>query len=355
MDMKIDGTRPVLVTGGTGYIAGWVIKGLLEAGLTVHATVRSLANTERLAYLHALAEGTEGSLRFFEADLLQEGSFDAAMAGCSTVFHVASPFVIEVEDAQKQLVEPAVNGTRNVLEAINRTQTVTRVVVTSSCAAIYSDNADLADTPKGVFSEEIWNTRSSLTHQPYSYSKTLAEREAWKIAEAQERWRLVVVNPCGVWGPGTQVHGSSESFKILTQLGDGSFAPAAPNLGLGLVDVRDVAEAHLRAAFLPDAQGRYILSGHDTTMPEMAKVLKERFPDYKLPTMVAPKALIWLVGPLVNAALTRKVVSRNIGHPWRGDNSKSRRELGMSYRPLAETLHDHFQQLVDHGTFAKSP
>ncbi len=351
MDMVIDRSKPVLVTGATGYIAGWVIQRLLDQGLTVHATVRDASDASRLAYLNALAEASEGALRFFDADLLDPGSFDAAMAGCSTVFHIASPFVIEVEDPQKQLVEPAVGGTRNVLEAANRTDSVQRVVLTSSCAAIYSDNADLADTPKGVFTEEIWNTRSALDHQPYSYSKTLAEREAWKIAEAQQRWRLVVVNPCGVWGPGIKVHGSSESFKILTQLGDGSLAPAAPDLGLGLVDVRDLADAHLRAAFLPDAQGRYIIAGHDTSMPEMARVLKERFPTYKLPTMVAPKPLIWLLGPLMNKVLTRKIVSRNIGHPWKGDNSKSRRELGMRYRPLAETLQDHFQQLVDHGTF----
>lgn len=92
------------------------------------------------------------------------------------------------------------------------------------------------------------------------------------------------MNPGGVWGPGTRIHESSESFKIITQLGDGSLAPAAPYLGLGLVDVRDLADAHLRAAFLPDAQGRYIIAGHDTSMPEMARVLKERFPEYKLPT-----------------------------------------------------------------------
>ncbi len=354
MKMEIDRSRPVLVTGASGYIAGWVIQRLLEEGLTVHASVRDASNTEGLAHLNRLAEGSPGSLRFFAADLLDEGSFDAAMAGCSTVFHVASPFVLAVKDAQEQLVKPAVEGTRNVLEAANRTASVSRVVVTSSCAAIYSDNADLADTPSGVFTEEIWNTRSSLTHQPYSYSKTLAEKEAWKIANAQERWRLVVVNPCGVFGPGTRVHESSESFKILTQLGDGSLSPAAPDMGIGLVDVRDLAEAHLRAAFLAGAQGRHIISGHDTSMPEMARVLRERFPNHKLPRMVAPKFMIWLLGPLINKALTRRTVSRNIGHPWRGDSSKSRRELGMHYRPIEETLHDHFQQLIDYGSFTKA-
>jgi dihydroflavonol-4-reductase len=123
--------------------------------VTVHGTVREASKTERLAYLHNLAEGTEGSLELFSANLTQEGSFAEAMAGCSTVFHIASPYQINVEDPQRDLIEPAVSGTRNVLEEVNRTPTVTRVVLTSSCAAIYGDNIDLDATPNGVFTEAI--------------------------------------------------------------------------------------------------------------------------------------------------------------------------------------------------------
>lgn len=347
--MDIDTTQPVLVTGATGYVAGHVVRRLLEEGLTVHATVRDASNAERLAYLRALADSNPGTLRFFEADLLEGGSFAEAMAGCRVVFHIASPFVLDVTDPQKELVEPAVDGTANVLSTVNQTESVQRVVLTSSCAAIYGDNADLDATPDGVFTEEIWNTTSSLDHGAYSYSKTLAEREAWRIHDAQDRWRLVVMNPCGVFGPGVRLHGSATSQTVMEQFGNGDLQGGVPDLGIGVVDVRDVAEAHIRAAFLPDARGRHILAGHNTSMPEMADALRPRFSSFRLPKRVAPKWLIWLVGPFVNPGLTRAFVSRNVGRPWRADNAKSKRELGLTYRPLAETMNDHFQQLVDEG------
>lgn len=348
-DLQIDRTKPVLVTGATGYVAGWVVKRLLEEGLTVHGTVRDASKTERLAYLREMAEGTEGTLKFFSADLTDEGSFAEAMKGCGIVFHIASPFAIEVEDPQRDLIEPAVGGTANVLNEVNRTPSVTRVVLTSSCAAIYGDNIDLESTPRGVFDEDVWNTSSTATHQPYSYSKTMAEKKAWEIHDAQDRWRLVVMNPPGIFGPGTRVHGTSESFNIMTQLGDGTMKSGAPRMGLGVVDVRDVAEAHLRGAFLPDAEGRHVLAAHNTDLLDMAQVIAKRYPDYPLPKNAVPKFLLWLVGPFVNKAFTRKVVSRNVNVPWKGDATKSREKLGMTYRSLETTLHDHFEQLVDEG------
>jgi len=236
-----------------------------------------------------------------------------------------------------------------VLEEVDRTPTVTRVVLTSSCAAIYGDNADLDATPNGVFTEAVWNTSSSPTHQPYSYSKTTAEKRAWEVHDEQDRWRLVVMNPPGIFGPGVRVHADAERFRILTQLVDGTMATGAPRMALGVVDVRDVAEAHLRGAFLPDAEGRHLIAAHDSDLLEMGRILARRFPGYPLPTRAAPKFLLWLVGPFVNKAFTRKVVSLNIDRPWRSDNTKSREKLGMRYRDLDTTLAEHFQQLVDAG------
>jgi dihydroflavonol-4-reductase len=252
----------------------------------------------------------------------------------------------------KELIEPAKLGTRNVLEQANQTSSVKRVVVTSSCAAIYGDNADLEDAPGGVLTEEIWNTSSSVDHQPYSYSKTLAEREAWEINGAQDRWDLVTINPCLVMGPGINPLGTSESFNLMRLFGDGTLKAGVPRWGMGVVDVRDVADAHYRAGFTPEARGRYIVCGHDSDLAEIAALLRGRFGDrYPFPKRSLPKWLLWLAGPLVNEALTRKVVSRNVGLPWRGDNSKGRRELGLSYRPLEDTVVDFFQQMVDHGAF----
>jgi len=153
--MKINKSQPVMITGATGYVAGWAVKRLLEEGLTVHSPVRDPENPEKLKYLNELAENTPGEIKYFKADLLDDGSYAEAMAGCQIVFHTASPFKVNVVDPQKELVDPAQLGTRNVLEEVNRTPSVKRVVLTSSCAAIYGDNTDLNKTPNGIFTEEI--------------------------------------------------------------------------------------------------------------------------------------------------------------------------------------------------------
>lgn len=352
---KVDTSTPVLVTGATGYVAGWIVKQLLEAGVTVHAAVRDPSNTSKCQHLDEIAASAPGAIKYFKADLLDEGAYAEAMAGCSIVFHTASPFVIEVKDPQRELVDPAKLGTRNVLAQASATPSVKRVVVTSSCAAIYGDNADLENKASGVFTEDDWNTTSSLTHNPYSFSKTEAEKEAWRIANGQSQWQLVTINPSLVMGPGLNPDATSESFNMMMQMGDGSQKIGAPRVGIGVVDVRDLAEAHLAVAYTPAATGRHIISGHDTSLLEMAATLLPKYgSDYPIPRRVLPKWLIWLVAPMVAPGTSRRIVSRNFGYPWRGDNSKSVRELGMTYRPLADTMNDFFQQMVDNGRFRNS-
>ena len=353
--LETDKNLPVMITGATGYVAGWIVKRLLDEGLSIHAPVRDPDNAEKLKYINGLTAKAPGQIRYFKADLLDDGSYAEAMAGCQIVFHTASPCTINVKDPQKELVDPAQLGTRNVLEEADRTPTVKRVVLTSSTAAIYGDNDDLQKTPDGVFTEKIWNTSSSLAHRPYSYSKKVAEKEAWKFNEAQSRWDLVVINPSIVVGPGINPHATSESFNIIKQLGDGSMKSGCPRLGCGVVDVRDLAEAHIKAAFTPEAKGRHIISGHNTDILAMAETLLEKYGnDYPIPRRAMPKWLVWLVAPMVNKALTRKVVSLNVDLPWKGDNAKSIRELGMSYRPLKESMNDFFQQMIDSGLVTKA-
>ena len=349
----IDKKKPVLVTGATGYVAGWLVKKLLEEGLTVHAAVRDPKNKEKLKFLDELAEKLPGKIVYFKSDLLEEGSYAEAMKGCELVFHTASPFTMEIKDPQKELIDPAKLGTRNVLEQATKAGAVKRVVLTSSCAAIYGDNADLKDTPNGVFTEEIWNTSSSLKHQPYSYSKTVAEQEAWKINKEQSQWDLVVINPSLVLGPAINPNNvTSESFNIVKQFGNGSMKAGAPKIGMGAVDVRDVALAHFNAGFTPEASGRYIVSGHNSSFLEMASTLLPTYGDkYPIPKKAMPKWLIWLLGPSINKAITRKYVSQNMGLPFIADNSKSIKELRMHYRPLEESMNEMFQQLIDSKAF----
>lgn len=348
----IDTKAPSLVTGATGYVAGWIVKALLDAGATVHAAVRDPDNTARIAHLQRLAEAAPGTIRFFKSDLLEEGSYAEAMTGCSTVFHTASPFTSNFTDPEKDLVDPAVKGTRNVLQEACRQSSVTRVVVTSSMAAIYGDNIDCARAPGGVLTEDQWNTTSSLDHNAYSYSKVMAEREAWSIAKSQDRWKLVTVNPSFVLGPAFQDRPTSESFSVIKQMGDGTMRSGVPRIGFGIIDVRDLAEAHLKAAFLPEAEGRHIISAHNSDFLKMAQILHDHFgKDYPIPNKPMPKWLVWLIGPLVSRNLSRKYISRNVNVDWKADNSKSTEVLGMSYRPLETTMIDMFKFMIERGYF----
>lgn len=349
-DLPIATDAPALVTGATGFVAGWIVKELLAAGVTVHAAVRDPDNPAKVGHLTDMAAQSPGEIKLFKADLLQPGSYAEAMAGCSVVFHTASPFTTTVSDPQTELIDPAVNGTRNVLDEVNRQDSVRRVVLTSSCAAIYTDAADCADAPGGRISEEVWNSTASLDYQPYSLSKTLAERAAWDIAEAQDRWRLVVVNPSLVIGPAIGPNPTSESFNIVRQMADGTMKMGAPRMAFGAVDVRDLAHAHLAAAYLPDAHGRNIVSGHETDLYEMAMLLHDRFGGTckDLPKRVMPKWLLWLVGPFM-ANIERRFIARNVGHPWRADTSKAKRDLGATYRPLRDSMEDMFAGIVDSG------
>lgn len=347
---EIDRSKPVMVTGATGFVAGWLVKKLLEEGLTVHAPVRNPDIKEKREHLDRIAAESPGSIKYFKADLLDEGSYAEAMEACELVYHTASPFSSVVDDPQKQLIEPAVKGTANVLAQANKTPSVKRVVVTSSCAAIYTDAIETTHTPKGMLTEDVWNSTASLDYQPYSYSKTLAEKKAWEIAGAQSRWDLVTINPSLVMGPALNAGSvTSESYALLKQLGDGSMKMGAPRVGVGLVDVRDVAEAHYRAGFTPRASGRYITSGHNTNFLEMSQSLQSKYGNrYPIPKSALPKWLLMLVGPFVNKSLSRKFIRRNVNVEWKADNSKIKRELGLQFRPMQASMEDSFQVLIDH-------
>ena len=348
---EINKSAPVLVTGASGYIAGWLIKKLLADGITVHATVRDPSNEKKIASLKAVAGANPETLKFFKAELLDEGSYDEAIQGCELVYHMASPFVIGVEDPQRDLVDPAVKGTENVLNAANRTNSVKRVVLTSSCASIYGDARDCLNAPNGVLTEEQWNETSDLTHQEYSYSKVAAERRAWEIANAQSRWDLVTINPSFVLGPAINPQINCESFSQIIQHGDGTNKSGAPDVPMGTVDVREVAEAHLRAGFTPSASGRYICHATDSSFLQIAQTLYKKYgAKYPIPNKAVPKFLLWLVAPIVTkGVVSRKFVSRNVGYNLKTDNSKSRRELDMRYRPEEETLNEMFDQLIAAG------
>jgi nucleoside-diphosphate-sugar epimerase len=351
---EIDKTKPVLVTGGSGYIASWIIKMLLEDGIDVHATVRDPSNAEKVNHLKELAKDSAGKLKLFKSDLLDPGSFDEPMKGCELVIHTASPFFISgIKNPEEELIRPAKEGTRNVLESAKRNPAVQRVVLTSSVVAIFGDNADIGLTPDHVFTEKEWNITSSPEHQPYAYSKTIAEKEAWAIANEQDQWDLIIINPGWVFGPSVSKRSDSMSIGTMIYFGDGTYKIGVPELWYGIVDVRDVAKAHINAGYTPEASGRHIIVSGEATLLDMANILRKHFgKDYPFPRKQVPKFLFWIIAP--TKGITRKYATRNTGIHIKFDNSYSKTDINMSYIPIEQTIREHFQQILDDDLLSKT-
>ena len=348
----IDKTKPILVTGATGYLASWIIKQLLHEGHTVHGTVRSLEKKDKYEYLTEMEKESTGKLKLFEANLLDDHSFDSAMEGCELVIHTASPFkVTGIKNARKELVDPALQGTRNVLHSANKSETVKRVVLTSSVVAIFGDSIEIEKTEKGKFTEEHWNTTSSEKHQPYPYSKTLAEKEAWKIADSQKEWDLVVINPGFILGPSLNKNNYGTSTEFMADMGNGKYKTGIPNAYHGVVDVRDVAKVHILAGFTPSANGRHVAVANKKSFLDIAKVLRNNFPSYPLPKNSVPKPVVWIIAPLFG--LSRKYVARNFNIEIDFDNSYIKKDLGIEFLPVEQTLIEHFEQLIEDGVIKK--
>jgi dihydroflavonol-4-reductase len=325
----------VLVTGGSGYIAGYCIARLLADGWRVRTTVRSLARAADVrAAIGAIAPGAE-RIEFAAADLNADAGWADAVAGVDYVLHVASPVPAVDPKSDDELVRPARDGALRVLKAA-RDAGVKRVVMTSSISAIIFGRG-VREAP---FTEADWTDETNLEDtSPYDRAKTIAERAAWAWLKAEGgALELATVNPALVLGP---VLGAdfSVSLGAVKTLIDGS-APAGPRFGFSLVDVRDIAALHALAMTSPAAAGeRFIGSGDFYWMRDMARILRDGLGDKgrKAPTLSAPDFVVRgmaIFDPVVRARLyelgKRRVVS----------SEKARRVLGWTTRPAAETLID---------------
>jgi dihydroflavonol-4-reductase len=333
----------VCVTGAGGFVASWLVAQLLEGGRRVRGTVRARARAPHLT-------GVDGSagLELHEADLQTPGSFDAPVDGCHTVFHTASPYIVDVADPQRDLIAPAVEGTLNVLGACQKTAAVRRVVLTSSMAAV----TDEPDETR-VLTGDDWNTRSSLDRNPYYFSKVQAERAAWDfMTRERPAFDLVVLNPFVTMGPALGP-GLNTSNQILVDLVTGVY-PAIISLNWGIVDVRDLAHAHVRAAEVPSAAGRYLCAQPAVSMRTIVCWMREaafgegtRLPSRGLDHRVGDW-LVWLDSyrrPVGAASYLRT----HIGRTPRYDTRRVRQELGVELRPTRETILDTMADLVVHG------
>ncbi|MEO0581028.1 MAG: aldehyde reductase [Bacteroidota bacterium] len=317
----------VLVTGITGFIGSHVAIQLLEKGYEVVGTLR---NPNRIDSIQeAIAKHTQHTnrLSFVQAELMDAESWKQAMKGIEYVIHVASPISTTTPKEENEMIIPAREGTLNVLRAATEAG-VKRVVITSSVAAIsYND----ARGSNAKFTEEDWTDIANPSVNAYIKSKTLAERAAWDFVRQQAGApELATVNPSLVLGPVLEKDFGS-SAVLVKRLLDGSF-PALPKLGFPVVDVRSVADLHLLAMEKEEAAGeRFIAGGEFMWMEEIAQILKEAYPDRKVPTGKLPNFLFRLMS--LFDAQTRSVLGE-LNTPRPVDISKAQNLLG--WKPISE-------------------
>ncbi len=346
---QIDNTgKLVCVTGAGGFIGTHVVRELLERGYRVRATLRDANDEGKSAHLYKLAEDTSGSLEIFSANLLTEGSFDEAISGCDYVCHVASAVAMTAKDPQKEIVDVALNGTKNVFESIARASSVKKVILTSSIAAILGNNK-----PNHIYTEKDWNEDATLKTSPYPLSKTLAEKFAWEFHKKlpeENRFDLISINPCLVLGPVyTKIHARS-SPTVIKDLLTGKF-PACPNFRFSLVDVREVADAHVNALETNSAQGRYLLYHEGKWMQEISAVIRKEYPQSKAPYKVFPNWLMYIFS-IFDKRLTFSFLKRNLGIVVQADASKAAKDLGIQHRSIEESIKDTCQSFIDNGFIA---
>ncbi|MHB1057164.1 MAG: SDR family oxidoreductase [Rhodanobacter sp.] len=316
----------VLVTGGSGFIGSHAILQLLAAGHQVRTTVRSLKREDGVrAMLQQAGTAPGDRLAFAVADLESDAGWPQAVAGCDYVLHIASPFPATLPKHEDELIVPAREGALRVLRAA-RDAGVKRVVLTSSFAAIgYGQPVQQAP-----FDESRWTNPDAADVQPYAKSKTLAERAAWDfIANEGGALELAVVNPVGVFGP---VLGPDYSTSILLvqRLMDGAM-PGCPQLTFGAVDVRDVADLHIRAMTDPAAKGERFLAvaGDFLSIRDIAGILKKRMgaTARRVPTRQLPN---WLVRLAALGDPAVKQILPELGKPKNATGEKARRVLGWA-------------------------
>ncbi len=322
----------VLVTGGTGYLGGWCIVELLRRGYAVRTTVRNVSKTNAVRSAVASAGVDASGVEIVAADLSKDGGWDAAMAGVDFVLHVASPISPEGVNKADDYVRPAVDGALRALKAAVKAG-VKRVVLTSSCASCAP-----TDTKSDKLADEtIWSDPKRQANDWYRLSKTLAEKAAWEFMRTEGgATQFVTVLPAAIFGPVLNKE-SRSSVTIIERMLNGAM-PGAPNIGVCVVDVRDVAELHVRAMIAPEAAGeRFVASGKFMWMHEITALLRERLGvrGDKAPTKRVPDIAV-RVGALFNAQL--KPVAQLLGRRVRYSSAKAERVLGWRMRPETETL-----------------
>lgn len=334
----------VLVTGGSGFIGVHCILALLAAGYRVRTTVRDLNREPHVRDMLAHGQAHPGdALEFAAADLLHDAGWHEAVTDCTHVLHVASPFITREPKDENELILPAREGALRVLRA-SRDAGVSRVVLTSSFAAVGYGSPAIGDP----YTENDW-TDPTADVSAYVRSKTLAERAAWDFIEREGgTLQLATVNPVGVLGPALGPD-TSASLDLVLRLLRGP-TPGLPRISFGIVDVRDVADLHLRAMTNPAANGERFLAVADgiLTVPQVAQILRSALGPVarRVPTRELPD---WVVRLAAAFDPSLREVARRLGNHRGVSNAKAKKLLGWQPRSNDEAITSAATSLLDLG------
>ncbi len=323
----------VLVTGASGFVAQHLILQLLAKGYEVRGTLRSLKRVDEVRNVLAQHDPRAKGIDFVEADLASDAGWAEAVKHCAYVQHVASPFPAVHPKDEMELIRPARDGALRVLKAA-KAAGVKRVVMTSSMAAIaYGHGEKRAE----ISDETMWSNPEGPDNTPYTKSKTIAERAAWDYVKGEGKGlELAVINPTGIMGPALS-EDVSTSLEIPIRLMNGK-TPGLPRIGFSFVDVRDVAECHVKAMEIPEAAGeRFLATEGFLWFTEAADVLRKAFPAYEsqIPKRKIPDFALKLLA--IFQPVYRQTVTE-LGRTRKASNAKASRMLGVKFRTAEAAL-----------------
>lgn len=336
----------VLVTGASGFIGSHIVANLLSKGWCVRAALRAPDDPERVDHLLALPVGDGGSLEVVKMDLLDADEVNAAVAGCSDVIHAAAALYVGKSDPQKEVIDPSLIGTQNICDAIDATNSVKRLVHTSSTAAIrptkYEDGT--------CFTSESWADDATIENNAYGLAKAGAERlvREWHANKDENtRPRLVTIHPCVVFGPPLSKRHLGGSLSYVEALYKRTMPKSLP-VHINIVDVRDVAESHVRALTEGEPCGRYLVIGGDMWMKEVADILRTAYPERKWPKGVLPYP-VCLIAALFHPKISIKWARSSLKRHCTFDATPAKQELNMTFRQPRESIIDSIPPIRDNN------
>ena len=320
------GDECVVVTGASGYIGSHIVANLLLKGKKVRATVRDSQDHGRVQHLKEMKISDEGSLEIVEMDLFDGDSVDRAIDGATDVIHTAAVVIVRSRNPQEKIVDPSVIGTKNIISAIEKSGTVERFVHTSSTAAIRPENWEDGQ----ILTAETFANDATLELNPYGLAKYSAEmivRNWHKEKNGVKKPRMVTIHPCMVFGPPLSPRHLKGSLSIIMMLVNRELPLLLP-MQINIVDVRDVAEAHVSALTMGENGGRYLTVAGEMMWGDISKILKRKYPKRRWPFRQLPYYFALIVcafHPRVSISWAKRHLKNKLY--W--DATPAERDMGM--------------------------